>query len=96
MPAYLLVRVQVHDMAKYQSYMQLTPAIVAQYGGRFILRGGDKLVLEGPDSPERIVLLKFDSVEAARAMYESPAYQAAIQVRAGAADASFVIIEGLE
>ncbi len=96
MPAYLIVRAKVTDMAQYQKYMKLTPAIVEKYGGKFIIRGGEKLVLEGPDSPERIVMLKFDSIEAARLMYNSPEYQAAIKVRQGAAQASFIVMQGLE
>ena len=47
MPAYLLVRANVTDMEQYQQYMKLTPAIVEKYGGTFIIRGGDKVILEG-------------------------------------------------
>ncbi len=96
MPAYLLVRANVTDMEQYREYMKLTPAIAEKYGGSFLIRGGDKVILEGPDQPERIVLLKFDSVEAAQRMYNSDEYQAAIKVREGAAQASFVVIEGAE
>ena len=96
MPAYLIVRANVTDMQQYQEYMKLTPAIVDKYGGQFIIRGGDKLILEGPDAPERIVLLKFESVAAAQRMYNSDEYQAAIKLREGAADASFIVMEGLE
>ena len=96
MPAYLIVRAKVTDMQQYQEYMKLTPAIVEKYGGRFVIRGGDKLVLEGPVISDRIVMLKFDSVDAARRMYNSNEYQAAIKVRQGAAEASFIVMEGLE
>ena len=96
MPAYLLVRANITDPAQYQQYMKLTPAILEKYGGKFIIRGGDKLTLEGPESSERIVLLKFDSVDAARRMYESADYQAAIKLRQDAAEASFIVMEGLE
>ena len=96
MPAYLLVRANVTDMQQYQQYMKLTPAIVEKYGGEFIIRGGDKVVLEGPEISDRIVMLKFPSIEAARRMYNSDEYQAAIKVRAGAAEASFIVMEGLD
>ncbi|MCY3914947.1 MAG: DUF1330 domain-containing protein [Chloroflexi bacterium] len=96
MPAYLLVRANITDMEQYAEYMKLTPAIAEKYGGKFLIRGGDKIILEGPDSPERIVLLRFDSVEAAQRMYNSDEYQAAIKVREGAAEASFVVIDGAE
>ena len=95
MPAYLIVRANVTDMQQYQEYMKLTPAIVEKFGGSFIIRGAEKVVLEGPDSPERIVLLKFDSVETIERMYNSEEYQAAIKLREGAAEASFIALEGL-
>ena len=96
MPAYLIVRANVTDMEQYQQYMKLTPAIIEKYGGRFIIRGGEKVILEGPDAPERIVMVKFDSIEAARRMYDSDEYQAAIKVREGAAEASFIVMDGSE
>ncbi|MCY4145100.1 MAG: DUF1330 domain-containing protein [Chloroflexi bacterium] len=96
MPAYLIVRAQVHDMAQYRQYMQKTPAILATYGGEFLVRGGEKVVLEGADSGERIVLIRFPNAQAAQAMYNSPEYQAAIKLRDGAAEASFIVMEGIE
>ncbi len=96
MPAYLIVRANVTDMRQYQEYMKLTPAIVEKYGGQFIIRGGEKVVLEGPEISDRIVMLKFDSVDTARHMYNSDEYQAAIKVREGAAEASFIVMEGLK
>ena len=96
MPAYLLVRAKVSDMQQYAEYMKLTPAIAEKYGGQFLIRGGDKVILEGPDAPERIVMLKFDSIEAIERMYNSAEYQAAIKVREDAAQASFIAIEGAE
>ena len=96
MPAYMIVRVNVMDPNQYAQYMKLTPVILEKYGGKFVIRGGDKHVLEGPDIDERIVLLKFADVETAKRMYNSVEYQAAIKVRAGAAEASVVVMEGLE
>ena len=95
MPAYLMVQAKVTDMKRYQEYMKLTPAILEKYGGRFIIRGGEKVILEGPEVTERMVMVKFDSVDAARRMYDSAEYQAAVKVRQGAAEASFIVMEGL-
>ena len=96
MPGYMIVRVNVKDPDQYAQYMKLTPAILEKYGGAFIIRGGEKHVLEGPEIDERIVVLKFANVETAKRMYNSDEYQAAIKVRAGAAEASIVVMEGLE
>jgi len=94
MPAYMLVRANVTDPDQYAQYTKLTPAILEKYGGRFVIRGGEKHVLEGPAVPERIVLLQFPDVAAAKRMYNSAEYQAAIKVRAGAAEAFFIVMEG--
>ena len=96
MPAYLIVRANVTDMEQYQQYMKLTPAILEKFGGRFVIRGGDMVVLEGPDTTDRVVMIKFESIDAARRMYNSAEYQAAIKVREGAAEASFIVMEGSE
>ncbi len=95
MPAYMIVRAKVTDPDQYAQYTKLTPAILEKYGGRFVIRGGEKHVLEGPAVPERIVLLQFPDVASAKSMYNSAEYQAAIKARADAAEASFIVMEGL-
>ena len=68
--------------------------IVAQHGGRFIVRGGQTTTLEGPESSQRLVVIEFPSAERARAFYDSPEYTAARKLREGGGDASFVLVEG--
>lgn len=96
MPAYMIVRMNVTDMEQYKEYMKLSPDILKKYGGKFVVRGGEKVTLEGPEITDRMVMVKFDSIEAAQKMYNSPEYQAAIEVRKDAATGSFVVVEGLE
>jgi uncharacterized protein (DUF1330 family) len=52
-------------------------------------------VLEGDWAPERIVILKFPTFEAAKAFYELPEYLTAREARAGAAIMRMVAVEGL-
>ena len=51
-------------------------------------------VLEGEWPATQTVLLEFESVEAARAWYESDAYQAAVPLRQAAADTDVAILQG--
>lgn len=94
MPAYVIVRVNVTDTDTYSEYMKHTPATVAQYGGKFVVRGGDMTTLEGDEETRRVVVLQFDTVDAAKTWYHSPEYQAAKAIREGAADAQFIAIDG--
>ena len=95
MSAYLFVRVEVTDWDKYKEYMKITPGVIEKYGGRFMTRGGDVETLEGPQETRRIVLVEFPSVEKAKEFYYSDEYGVAKQIRAGAADAQFSVIEGV-
>ena len=70
MSAYLVVHVHVTDPAKYGEYVKHTPRILAEYGGRFIVRGGATTTVEGPEESRRLVIIEFPDVESARAMYE--------------------------
>ena len=94
MTAYLVCRIDVTDMTQYQEYMKLSPNILKQYGGKFIARGGNVLTLEGEPETRRMVMVEFESREAAETFYNSDEYQHAISVREGAATAQFVVVDG--
>ena len=94
MAGYLIARVIVTDPEKYQDYTAVTPGLIAKYGGRFLVRGGETVTLEGPEETGRVVVVEFDSLERAKAMYASDEYQAAIKLRAGAATAQFIAVAG--
>lgn len=93
--AYLLVQSDVTNPDQYAAYATLTPAIIEQYGGRFLTRGGRSLTLEGRKAPARVVVLEFPNYEAAQAFYNGPEYTAARKLRAGAATMQIVVVEGL-
>ena len=92
----MVVQADVTNPTQYQEYAKLTPAIVAQFGGKYLARGGRTATLEGPPAKSRVVVLEFPSFERAEAFYNSPEYVAARKVREGAALAQFVVVEGLE
>ncbi|HSS70111.1 MAG TPA: DUF1330 domain-containing protein [Casimicrobiaceae bacterium] len=94
MAAYMLVDISVTDPAKYEDYKQLAQAAVAQHGGRYIVRGGQTVVLEGSWQPNRVVVLEFPDMQRARAFYESPEYRAAREARAGAATMNMIAVAG--
>ena len=91
-----VVNVRVHDPSLYDEYKRQTPDSVASFGGRFLARGGAVDVREGSWSPERLVVLEFPDVDAARAWYESPEYQELLAIRQRAAESELVITEGVD
>jgi uncharacterized protein (DUF1330 family) len=95
MPAYLVTTITVTNPERFQEYRKLAGPAVAQYGGKFLVRGGERTVLEGKFEANRLVVVEFPSSEDAKTFYNSPEYQAARQKRIGACDFNMVLAEGV-
>ena len=94
MPAYIIAHITVTDAEKYEAYKALAPAAIAAYGGRYLVRGGPVITLEGAPENRRVAVLEFPSVEKAEAFYRSAEYGAAMEHRRVAAEAQFILVEG--
>jgi uncharacterized protein (DUF1330 family) len=94
MPAYVIAEVEVTDPALYEEYRKMVPATIAQYGGKFLVRGGATETKEGGWRPKRLVVLEFASMDRARQWYHSPEYAPALALRLKAARSKLVLAEG--
>ena len=95
MSAYIIARVEVTDPAAYEGYRARTPGVIAQYGGRFVVRGGRVETLEGPAETRRLVVLEFADMAAARRFYDSPEYQAILPLRLATSRGDVIVVEGV-
>jgi uncharacterized protein (DUF1330 family) len=94
MAAYVVAEVEVTDPAAYEDYRKRVPATLAQYGGKFLVRGGKTETKEGGWDPKRLVILEFASLEQARKWYHSPEYAPALALRLKAARSKLLLVEG--
>jgi uncharacterized protein (DUF1330 family) len=76
------------------AYAKLAGPALAAAGGRMLARGMPAEVREA-GLAERTVLIEFDSLEKARAAYQSAAYRAALAVLGDAVDRDIRFIEGV-
>ena len=95
MAAYLIADVDVQDAEKYRSYSAQVPATIEQFGGKFLVRGGENRVLEGGWRPHRTVVLEFPDMETLERWYNSEAYSAILGIRERAAVSSVFVVEGV-
>lgn len=95
-PAYVLGQVDVHDEEAYAKYREQVPATVAQYGGEYLARGGRWERLEGVEPHPRMVILKFPSLEQAKAWYDSTEYAAPKALRQSASTGNLILVEGVD
>jgi uncharacterized protein (DUF1330 family) len=94
MPAYIIARVDVTDWTLYREYTKATPEVIAKYGGKFIVRGGEIVTLEGEPETRRLVVIEFPSLARAQEFFNSPEYTKVKELRAGAAIGQFLAVEG--
>ncbi len=94
--AYWVAHVDVSDPQAYDRYRAANAAPFAEYGARFVVRGGAQEIREGT-CKARTVVIEFPSLEAAVACYESEGYQAAKALRdAPVSVGDLVIVEGYD
>ena len=94
MKAYVIVEVSITDKIIYEEYKKLTPATIAAFDGKFIVRGGRTEPLEGDWHPERMVVLEFPSVKKAKEWWRSDQYSKAKAIRQQSAHTKMLIVEG--
>ena len=92
---YWIARVDVRDAEGYKSYVETATPAFQEYGAKFLVRGGSYLELEGK-ARGRNVVIEFESVDRARACYESEQYQKAKAIRERYATADMLIVEGFD
>ena len=94
MPAYVINDMEVTDPALLEEYKKLSPPTVAQFGGKFLARGGKVETLEGGWSPKRLVILEVPTVDQAKAWADSVEYAPAKLLRQQATHSNLIVVEG--
>ena len=94
MPAYLIANIDVTDPQGFEAYRARVPAVIAQYGGAYAVRGGAVTAVEGTSPFKRLVVLEFVTMDALRAFYHSPEYAPLIAMRQKASTGDVVLVEG--
>ena len=95
MAGYVIADVEVTDPEKFEVYRGQVGATIEQYGGRYIVRGGETETAEGAWNPRRLVVIEFETLARAREWYYSPEYAAPMKLRHESANTNVVFAEGL-
>lgn len=95
MPAYMIVNVEVNNATAYEEYKAKVPALIRKHGGKYLVRGGNFVVLEGDWKPSRLVVFRFPDVASAQALYNDPEYQPLKALRQRVSKMDIFAIEGL-
>lgn len=94
MPAFIIADVTVTNPEQMAQYREWSTRAMQEHGAEVLVRGGEFEVLEGPWTPSRLVVLKFADRAAAKAFYNSQAYQHAKSLREHAGIMRMVVVDG--
>jgi uncharacterized protein (DUF1330 family) len=95
MPVYFVADIEVTDPTGFEPYRAAVPGTIAQYGGRYLTRGGTTELIEGGPEPKRIVILEFADAAAVKHWYKSPEYQKILPIRLANSIGRAFIVEGV-
>jgi uncharacterized protein (DUF1330 family) len=95
MPAYFVAELDVTNPAGFDTYREAVPVTIAQYGGRYVTRGGAIQLVEGGPEPKRVVILEFADTAAVKRWYHSPEYQKILPMRLNNSTGRAFIVDGV-
>jgi uncharacterized protein (DUF1330 family) len=96
MPACVIAEVEVIDPIEYAEYRRLVLPTLADYGGRFLARGGETASLEATAPAGRIVILEFPALAQAKAWWASEEYAPAKAIRHRTAKSRLIAVAGVD
>ncbi len=96
MKAYFIAAETMKDEAVFAAYRKESPATLAAFGGKFVVRGGHLTTLEGEWPHPRLVIIEFPPRAAAEGWYRSPEYQKILPLRQKSTVGNMIIVDGLE
>jgi uncharacterized protein (DUF1330 family) len=95
MPAYMIVIAKIKDRDAFiNGYGAAAAKLVAQFGGKYVLRGPGAELLEGDfGDGASMVISEWPDKAAVYAFWNSPEYAEAKKLRDGIADVQVIVIE---
>jgi len=95
MAAYVIVDSDIKNPEGMKEYIEKVGATLGAHGGKPIIAGTNIEVMGGDWRPNRIVVVAFPDMAAAKAWYNSPDYQTILPIRTTNTDDKMIFVEGL-
>ena len=94
MSVYMIFNETVTDPAVFDTYRQQAGPMILRHGGKYVVRGGAVTNLEGDPGLDRVVIIEWESMAAARRFYDSAEYAPLIKLCQTASKGTAAIVEG--
>ena len=91
---WIAVYEKIENIETLKKYAVKATTAINKHSGKFIVRGGKNITLEGNQSP-RTVIVEFPTFADAEKCYNSDEYKGALNILKGSAKRNLQIIEGI-
>ena len=81
---------------EYDDYIRQVKPIVEAHGGRYLVRTEQVKHLSEKRTPQRVIVIRFDTRKQLDSCFSSPEYRAIMSKRAESVDSRAIIAEGLD
>lgn len=95
MAVYVVAQLRFTDEALYRRYQAGFAEAFAGSGGRLLAADEAPVVLEGAWDRNKLVIMQFETADAARTFLQSPKYQEISKDRRAGADTVALLVRGL-
>ena len=91
---YLLGQITINDKDQYKKYNSKIGDIIEEYGGKYLVKGGFRVVKEGNPSWQRDVLVEFKDIETAKLFFSSKKFKDISKFRKAGASGFLILVNG--
>ena len=92
MPAYMVA--QYRSLKEYDAYRKAAIELNRKHGARVLTKAGTSRCVEGAWPHENLVIIEFESIEAAEAFYKTEEYAEVKALRKEAPPITIVVVDG--
>jgi len=93
---YLLGQITISDKSQYKLYDSDIGKVIEEFGGKYLVKGGLRMVKEGNPCFKRDVLVEFKDIETARRFFSSQRFKEISKFRKAGSTGFLLLLNGKE
>ena len=91
---YLLGQITISDKSQYKLYDSKIGNIIKEFGGKYLVKGGLRMVKEGHPSFQRDVLVEFKDIKTAQRFFASQQFKEISKFRKAGSCGFLILVNG--
>ena len=91
---YLLGQITISDKSQYKIYDSKIGKVIEEFGGKYLVKGGLRIVKEGNPSFQRDVLVEFKDIKTAQRFFSSQQFKEISKFRKAGSSGFLILVNG--